>query len=299
MIRRTPGFFALSATLAAALAPGAATADLLITKDGATIETDGPWRVDGRRVLFMLPNGQLSSLRTDELDLDRSALETARAAEVVEQRAELAAAPVGEPILRLGEDDLPKEEGSEAAEEEKRAAEAEAPKTPPLEIVTFEKMPLDGDEGVQVFGTVRNNGKDTLTSVSITAILYGEEGGMLANGEAQLNKTAIRPGDTASFRVEFPGLPDFASVKFETAARGFGNAVPGEEGEDGELTDEDIEAQVERAAVREESERASGATPDQPTDLGTDAPEDEAGDEEDEGVETTTDDAATEPPPAA
>ena len=31
-----------------------------MTRDGARIETKGAWKVDGRRVLFTLPNGTLS-----------------------------------------------------------------------------------------------------------------------------------------------------------------------------------------------------------------------------------------------
>ena len=53
----------------------------IFARDGARLETKGPWKVDGRRVVFQMPNGTLSSVRSDEVDLDRSAAETARAAE--------------------------------------------------------------------------------------------------------------------------------------------------------------------------------------------------------------------------
>ncbi|KAB2962205.1 MAG: hypothetical protein F9K16_09710, partial [Thermoanaerobaculia bacterium] len=76
--------------LAAALlvAAGPARADWLVTTDGGLIETKGPWKVDGRRVVFHLPNGTLSSVRADEVDLDRSAAETARAAEAARRASE-------------------------------------------------------------------------------------------------------------------------------------------------------------------------------------------------------------------
>ncbi len=204
--------------LALGCAGGVVFADLLITRDGATIETAGAWRVEGRRVLFTLPNGTLSSIRTDEIDLDRSALATARAAEAASAEPAAPAAPAAS-ILTLNEDDLAKEVEGEEAEGEKKS-EAASPSSP-LEVSSWEQMPIQDNEGVQLFGVVKNRGTSHLTAVTVTAVLYGEEGGMLANGDAQLNKTTIAPGETANFRVEFPGLPDFASVKFETAARGF------------------------------------------------------------------------------
>ena len=45
---------------------GPLQADWLVTRDGARIETKGAWKVDGRRVLFTVPNGTLSMIRTDE-----------------------------------------------------------------------------------------------------------------------------------------------------------------------------------------------------------------------------------------
>ena len=92
-----------------------------MTRDGARIETKGAWKVDGRRVLFTVPNGTLSMIRTDEVDLDQSAL-------VTTQAKEAPAAPVPvvaqkkEPVLRLTEKDIPPM--SAAALEDDEAAEA-------------------------------------------------------------------------------------------------------------------------------------------------------------------------------
>jgi hypothetical protein len=237
---------------ALALAAGAASADLLVTRDGATIETAGPWRVEGRRVIFTGTNGTLSSIRTDEVDLDRSALATARAAESAAGAAEPAAVVTpGAPILRLDEDDLPtvSEEGEPEGKKPEPATEPDTP----LRVKSFDQAALPNDDGIQIFGVVENTGRSHLTSVSVTATLYGEEGGMLANGDAQLNQTTIAPGATANFRIEFPGLPDFASVKFNTAARGFETVRP--EGDEdaafepeGEAPPPDDESQYEEEA---------------------------------------------------
>jgi hypothetical protein len=223
------------ASVALVLTGGVASADLLVTKEGATVETQGAWRVDGRQVIFTLPNGTLSSIRTDEVDLDRSALATARAAEAASASAPApAAAPAAATSLRLEESDLATV--TEEGEVEIKPAEPTAEPQAPLQVLSWEQMPLEGEDGIQLFGTVRNNGTSHMTQVTVTAVLYGEEGGMLANGDATLNQTTIGPGQSANFRIEFPGLPDFASVRFTAAARGFeAQPVEGEEEEAPEI----------------------------------------------------------------
>ncbi len=63
-------FFSLSA-------PQASHGDWLVTRDGNTVETKGPWTVKGRMVVFTLPSGTLSSMRLDDLDLPASETLTA------------------------------------------------------------------------------------------------------------------------------------------------------------------------------------------------------------------------------
>jgi len=64
------------AGLAAAAVAGAllypAAADWLVTRDGNRIETAGPWRVEGRLVVFKKPDGSLVSLRLSDVDLEGS-----------------------------------------------------------------------------------------------------------------------------------------------------------------------------------------------------------------------------------
>jgi hypothetical protein len=218
---------ALAAALA--LAPAGARADLLVTRDGATVETQGAWRVDGRRVVFTLPDGQLSSLRTDDVDLDRSALATARAAEAAAAPAAAPAAPA-EPVLRLTEKDIPPmtETGDEAAP----AAAAAAAPSVPLEVLSWDRLPLDSGDGVQIFGTLRNTGNATVIAPALSVSVYGEEGGLLAMTEASVNQTSIAAGKTANFRAELPGLPDFAAARFIPSGRGYEGSSPAVEGEE-------------------------------------------------------------------
>jgi hypothetical protein len=59
--------------LGLALAATAAGAERLPLKGGRWLETDGPWRLEGRRVVFRTPDGVLRSLPASEVDLGATA----------------------------------------------------------------------------------------------------------------------------------------------------------------------------------------------------------------------------------
>jgi glutaredoxin len=65
-----------------ALSAAAARADWLVMRDGARLETLGPWSVDGKQVVFKDEFGVERSLRLKEVDLEasRAATEDAEAA---------------------------------------------------------------------------------------------------------------------------------------------------------------------------------------------------------------------------
>ena len=54
------------------LLPSAVAADWLAFKDGTTTETKGPWKIQGRRVVFTSMSGTLTAARLDEIDLPAS-----------------------------------------------------------------------------------------------------------------------------------------------------------------------------------------------------------------------------------
>lgn len=220
--------FTTALAAALALAPFAAQADLLVTRDGATVETRGGWRVEGRQVVFTLPNGQLSSLRTDDVDLDGSALATARAVEAASAPPAAVAATATVPVLRLTEKDFPPvTESGDAAEGSDAAAAAPAEAVASqLEVVSWDRVPNDANDGVQIYGTLRNNGTGTMIAPALTISVYGEEGGLLAMTEASINLTAIPAGKSANFRADFPGLPDFAAARFSPSGRGYEGSAP-------------------------------------------------------------------------
>lgn len=56
-------------SIAFALTAASAGAEQLPLKGGRWLETDGPWRLDGRRVVFRTPDGALRSLPASDVDL--------------------------------------------------------------------------------------------------------------------------------------------------------------------------------------------------------------------------------------
>lgn len=61
------------------LSTAAALADVLVTQAGERIETQGPWNVKGRTVVFTSKAGVLSSVRLSEIDLEASEAATEEA----------------------------------------------------------------------------------------------------------------------------------------------------------------------------------------------------------------------------
>lgn len=60
-------------SLGLALVAVAAGAERLPLMGGRWLETDGPWRLDGRRVVFRTPDGNLRSLPASDVDFDAAA----------------------------------------------------------------------------------------------------------------------------------------------------------------------------------------------------------------------------------
>ncbi len=126
-LRRILTLSAVWLGLVSAVLPPAAVADLLVTRDGETVETQGPWKVKGRMVVFTDAAGTLSSLRLDDLDLDASHAATQRAAESAAGKPAQRDAAEAEPakrkqaVLSLTNRDVAR------AAEDRPAAEIELP----------------------------------------------------------------------------------------------------------------------------------------------------------------------------
>jgi len=87
---------------ALSLAPATASADWLVLRDGARLETRGPVKVEVRRVVFTDTAGALVALPTAEVDLD--ATTTANRPVVPPASPALVAKPV--PVVRLTDADV-------------------------------------------------------------------------------------------------------------------------------------------------------------------------------------------------
>ena len=88
-----------------------ASAEWLITHDGHRIETDGPWKVKGRLVVYTDAKGTLSSIRLDEIDLEASETASQEPAEEPAESREDESKPEREPrkrpVLVLTDGDIP------------------------------------------------------------------------------------------------------------------------------------------------------------------------------------------------
>jgi len=72
MFERKIAVFAAVVLMTVPLTP----ADVLVTKEGDRIDTDGPWEVKKNQVVFTTSEGVLSSVRLSEIDLEASELAT-------------------------------------------------------------------------------------------------------------------------------------------------------------------------------------------------------------------------------
>lgn len=247
----------LAAAVVAAAAPAAA--DWLVTRDGAKIETRGPWKVEGRRIVFTAPNGTLSAVRADEIDLDRSAAETELAK--IARTAPPPEPEKREPVLRLTEKDFPP---VQLAPEGEKAAEAPTAEKSPLEVIAWERTENPAGDGIEIFGTIRNNGVNAVTSPTMILSAYDEDGGLLATAEGTINAGAIPVGRTANFRAAFPGLLDFTEVRFDVRGNVYATSAPttaGEEDEEGVPYEEPVAPLVDEAPPSDEGAAPEASSP--------------------------------------
>lgn len=211
-LRPTAG---LALALLLLLAPLAA-ADVLVTRDGARIATKGAWEVKGNQVLFHQPNGTLSALRLADVDLDASTAAT--------EKAKNPPAPEPPPPPRQARIRITEREIPPVADLEERMGAGEAGKEErgePLVVSAWDQVPIADGAGVEIFGTVTNQGEAIVTAGTVVVSTYDETGGLLATETAELGSVAIPPGGKTDFRVAFHGLGYFTDVRFAVSSRGY------------------------------------------------------------------------------
>lgn len=214
---------ALSAALAfavAVLTVGTAGADWLVTKDGGRVETKGPWRVEGRRVVFTTQAaGTLASLRLADVDLPASERATAEAKVAAEATATAKdlPEPPRKPVRSFTDKDFSHSEpADEAGEAGGEAGEpTAAPPSTTVQVIEWSSETRSDSRQVIVKGVVRNSGTEVATAVAVTVRLIGEQGQLLDTREAQLLTRALRPGQDTTFETTFSEVVTFADAAFE------------------------------------------------------------------------------------
>lgn len=240
---------AATGLLALAFAAPPAGADVLVLTDGSRLTTDGPWEVRNNLVVFHLPDGALSSLRADNVDLEasRTATEEAKKPKIEEKESE---PEYREPIAVLTDADVARaspgqlrdeaaqaageaEEGDEAEQGEETAGDEqpsengqpgegeeaeEAEDTDPGLRVSDWEQRNSGEGGTTVVGTVRNEDDALATGIRLSITLVDGNGEVMATQQAEVGKTTLVPGASTDFRAEFPDVIGFAQVRFETGS---------------------------------------------------------------------------------
>lgn len=211
------------AALVALSSAGTAGADWLVTKDGGRVETKGPWRVEGRRVLFTTEDtGALASLRLADVDLAASE----RATSDAKTAAAAAAAAKSQPeapkkaVRSFTDKDFshstPTTEGTgEAGETGEGTAGPEAAPSTTVEVAEWSSETRSESRQVVIKGRVRNNGTEVATAIAVSVRLISEQGQLLDTREAQVLTRALRPGQETTFEATFTDVLTFADAAFE------------------------------------------------------------------------------------
>jgi hypothetical protein len=208
----------------------------IVTTGGERIETRGPWRVEGRRVVYVAANGTLVSLRADRVDLEASRALASGAhdgAKAASPRPPLPAEPPREPRLVLTDEDLPPittpatpgEEGApaEGAEGAEPGARPPAATGPPaasgdLTVVEWRDVSAPG-EPLRVYGTLRNDSRGRRSGLAVTVKVYDEGGNELASQQALLQDGTLEAGRSTGFRVFFPEVGRYERIELVPSHR--------------------------------------------------------------------------------
>lgn len=205
-----------------ALVAGApAAADTLVTKSGAQVATKGPWKVKGNQVVFTRPDGSLASLRVADVDLDRSAAATAKAAAPPAPPAP--AKPAKPVVLRLTDNDVSHTTDTDSvAAADKPAATPEAAAAAgatALVVQGWDKHPGENGDGILITGSLLNPTKNTATEITLDVGLYGADGKLIQIVRASLASETLPPGQKTTFRCPFPGVESMSAAKFDARSK--------------------------------------------------------------------------------
>lgn len=222
--RIAKGLAAVAAFAGAALLVPA-TADWLVTRDGAHIETLGPWKVESRLVVFKRPDGTYASMRLSEIDLEASERLTLEMAEAAQRPKQ----PEGpreprQPVARLSEKDLPPVGQRDRAEEPpaeiqqpSTASPVEGARPQPLSIPTWREVTTIDDPGLAFVGEIHNPTEHLAVGITVTVTLYDGEDEEIASAVATLTGETLPPRKNGAFRASFPGIFHYVRAHFDVS----------------------------------------------------------------------------------
>jgi hypothetical protein len=238
----------LALALLGSAVPAALRADWIVTREGERFEVRGAPQLKGKLVVFTLPDGSLSSMRADRVDLDaskRATEQAKKAAETPPAAAADAAKPKRKALIVLTDKDfkkpLPAGPGDAAAVDAKDAKDAKAAakgkdgKDVPsqdlpssIEVARWERVPASEStaDGLEIVGMVHNVSTNYLTGVIVVAQLFDDNGGLIGRFPATVENQVLRPSESSKFRLVAKGTFAFASIRWETQGRGFKAAPP-------------------------------------------------------------------------
>jgi len=225
-----------------AAAAAALHADWIVTRQGERFEIRGAWQLKGRLVVFHLPDGTLSSMRADRVDLDASKRLTQEAEKAAAapaagaaEAAPSAAKPKRKAVIVLTDKDFTRapspapggaDSGKSAADKAKAGPPESAVKQSPatrevpssVEVVTFSRVPLSESkvDGVEIKGTLRNKSQEFLTQVAVDASFFDDGGTFIARVPATIEKQALPPAESSAFTVAASGMFSYATIRWET-----------------------------------------------------------------------------------
>jgi len=212
-MRRVPSTSTLAVLL---LLAGSAGADVVILKDGRTIETSGPPVVKGRMVLLKSTDGTLFSIPAEEID--RAKTDAARA------KPTPAPTPAAATSLR------PQRPGEIAGKKSERRAtvvltddqvatgapdtEAEKKEDGEERIDVANATATKSPAGYSVTGSLLNSGKAEVGGIGVTIEAVSPGGKTLATTYGQVAKDVLAPGEKSTFTADLKETAEVSTFRY-------------------------------------------------------------------------------------
>jgi hypothetical protein len=232
MRQRTRIFSAL-AVLVVCAASQALRADWIVTHDGERFEVKGSWQQKGKLAVFTLPNGNLSSMRLDRIDVEASKKATEQAKRDAEAPPPPPAAeePKRKAVIVLTDKDFKKPLPADAAPAGDAKSGAKPGKDAPpskdvpsaVEVVGWDRVPAAESkaDGIEINGTLRNKSLDYLTEIVVMASLFDDSGVLIGRFPATVENQVLAPTESSKFHLVATGQFTYSAIKWDTQGRGF------------------------------------------------------------------------------